>query len=154
MKTIMIFLTFISNVLIGACANHQSSTLIENFVDEIVISGKIDKIEEFLDLGEDIKSNPEYLAFFKENFASIKDTMEEGCSLEYELFTFDEARKSNINTIGQYEKNYSKFDHVYFVVCDGKIILPIIQENNKIISIQSSMLKKLGGDYSPFLLNQ
>lgn len=38
MKTSMIFLTFITNVLIGTCTNHQSNTLIENFVDEIVVS--------------------------------------------------------------------------------------------------------------------
>lgn len=154
MNARVIFLIFISCVLESACTNHHSSTLIENFVDEVIISGKTNKIEEYLDLGENVTSNPEYLTFFKENFASIKDSMDKGCGLEYELLTFDEARKSNIHTIGQYEKNYSKFEQVYFVICDGKIILPIIQENNKIISVQSSILKKLGGDYSPFLLNK
>ncbi|TXK01943.1 hypothetical protein [Flagellimonas aequoris] len=120
----------------------------------MIISGEVDKIDEYLDLGEDVKSKPEYLTFFKENFMSLKNTMVEGCNLDYEVLTMNEARDLNVNDIVQYEKNYSKFEQVYFVVCNGKIILPIIEKDNRIISFQSSMLKKLEHDYTPFLLNQ
>lgn len=151
MKPIMIFLTYI---LFCCSTNQQSKPPIKSFVDELIISGEIGEIEDYLDLGENVKSKPEYLTFFKENFASIKNRMIEECNLNYKLLTFDEARNLKINTVEQYEKNYSKFEHVYFVVCNGEIILPIIQENNKVISFQSNILKNLGGDYSPFLLNE
>lgn len=153
MKPITTFLTFLTYILFGSCVNQQTEPLIKSFVDEMIISGEIDKIEKYLDLGENVKSKPEYLTFFQENFNSIKSKMEEECNLNYELFTFDDARESGIKTVQQYEKKYSKFEHVYFVVCNEKVIMPIISENNKIISFQSSILKKNGGDYSPFFLN-
>ncbi|RIV70514.1 hypothetical protein D2U88_09045 [Flagellimonas aequoris] len=140
--------------MFSSCTKQQPKSLVKNFIDELIISGEVDKIDEYLDLGEDVKSKPEYLTFFKENFMSLKNTMVEGCNLDYEVLTMNEARDLNVNDIVQYEKNYSKFEQVYFVVCNGKIILPIIEKDNRIISFQSSMLKKLEHDYTPFLLNQ
>lgn len=154
MKTKIFFFILLAPILFNNCVEDQSNSLVKNFVDEMIISGEIDKIEKYLDLGKNVKSKPEYLTFFQENFISIKSKMEEECNLNYGLFTFDDARKSGIKTVQQYEKKYSEFEHVYFVVCNEKVIMPIILENNKIISFQSGILKKNGGDYSPFFLNE
>ena len=39
------------------------------------------------------------------------------------------------------------------VVCGKKIILPVITENNKIISFQTGIVKKKNQDLAPYLLN-
>lgn len=154
MKTRMIFYTFLTFLLVSSCMENQPNFIVNGFVQELIISGEIDKIEEYLNLGEEVKSKTDYLAFFKESFQSIRNELADGCNLNYELLTFNQARNSDLSTFEQYEKKYSKFEKVYFIVCGEKIILPIIQKNNKIISFQSSILKKDGGNYSPFLLNE
>lgn len=152
MKITMMLLTL---VFFSNCTDNQSNYLVKNFVEELIISGENDKIEEYIDLGAEVKSKTEYLDFFEEIFQSIRSELVDGCNLNYELLTFDEARNSNLSSFRQYEKNYAKFEQVHFIICGGKIVLPIIiNENNKIISFQSSVLKKLGGDYSPILLNK
>ncbi|MGN7514371.1 MAG: hypothetical protein ACTHOM_08340 [Allomuricauda sp.] len=154
MKTRAIFLSFLAVVVFYGCAQDQSKLLINNFVDELVVSGKIENIEEFLGLGEEVKSKPNYLAFLEKYFIYMRKELVDDCNMDYEVLSFDEAENSNLSTFHQYEKNYSKFKQVYFIICSGEIVLPIIIENNRVISFQSNILKKSGVDYFPFLLNK
>ncbi|WP_127023537.1 hypothetical protein [Flagellimonas beolgyonensis] len=128
--------------------------MVKRFVDDIIVSGDVGKIEEYLDLGTEVKSNPDYLIFFKEYFKEIRGLLDKGCDFDYDLLTFEEAKKSDVKSIEQYEKYYSHYEQVFFIICNDQITLPLIVENDKIISFQSKMLKKYGGDYSPFLLNK
>ncbi|MBO0329917.1 hypothetical protein [[Muricauda] lutisoli] len=154
MKTRAIFLSFLAVVLFYGCAQDQSKLLINNFVYELVVSGKINNIEEFHGLGEEVRSKPNYLAFLEKYFIYMRKELVDDCNMDYEVLSYDEAKNSSLSTFHQYVKNYSKFKQVYFIICSGEIALPIIIENNRIISFQSNILKKSGGDYSPFLLNK
>ncbi|MBQ4913299.1 hypothetical protein J8L85_02535 [Maribacter sp. MMG018] len=148
-----VYILIVMIALFAGCKLNSQDRLIRNFVENAILKEDVSNLSAYLALSNRITNKAGYQEFFEKNFKSIKDSMGKGCEAKYTIKDYKSAESMNLEDFNRYKQNYVAFENVYFVVCGKKIILPVITENNKIISFQTGIVKKKDQDLAPYLLN-
>ncbi|WP_164674205.1 hypothetical protein [Maribacter litoralis] len=152
MKT-NVYVFIVLMALLAESKLHAQERLIEDFVENTILKEDVSNLKAFLSLSNNITNKEGYQEFFKKDFKSIKNSMGKDCETNYVIKDYKGAESMNLVDFNLYKKNYADFENVYFVICGKKIMLPVITENNKIISFQTGIMKKQNQDLTPYLLN-
>jgi hypothetical protein len=138
----------------SSCAQSKDETLINDFLNEIVIPLNIKEVATYLTVKEGFKNNNDYNLFIKSAIDLLKSELDNKNCNDYKIISFKDSKKIGFVNLERYLQEYQKYENTFFIVCDTVIVIPFILKEHKIVSFSTTLIKNKKSNYHPMFLDR